>query len=108
MEQLMLPGVLYVTEAHDYLQREFWLHIHGGLLEALRSGNLEQSEARSIANARKIRELMFQHNGQRPGELAAQLSVVAHPLGQHVSGDGSTVEPAAESPALRDCDPSHP
>ena len=69
MEQLMLPGVLYVTEAHDYLQRDFWLHIHGGLLEALRSGNLEQSEARSIANARKIRELMFQHSGH-PAEGA--------------------------------------
>ena len=64
MEQLMLPCVLYVTEAHEYLQRDFWVQIHAGLLEEIRSGNLEKSEARSISNARKIRELMFEHNAR--------------------------------------------
>jgi DNA-binding GntR family transcriptional regulator len=65
MEQLMLPCVLYVREAHDYLQRDYWVQIHAGLLEELRSGDLEKSEARSILNARKIRELMFEHNAHQ-------------------------------------------
>jgi DNA-binding GntR family transcriptional regulator len=64
MERLMLPCVLYVNEAHDYLQREFWVNIHGSLLDALRGGNLENAETRSISNARVIREIMFKHNSQ--------------------------------------------
>jgi DNA-binding GntR family transcriptional regulator len=64
LERLMLPCVLYVTEAHDYLQRDFWVQMHGGLLEALRSSNLENAEVRAISNARKIREMMFKPHGE--------------------------------------------
>ena len=71
MERLMLPCVLYVTEAHDYLQRDYWVHIHGSLLEALRSGDLQKAESRSISNAREIREVMFKHGPQEPLETAS-------------------------------------
>ncbi len=69
----MLPCVLYVTEAHDYLQRDFWVNIHGSLLEALRGGDLQNAETRSIANARVIREIMFKHNSHGTSETASQL-----------------------------------
>jgi len=42
MEQPTLPCVFYATEAHDYLQRDFWVHIHSGLLESLRSDRMEK------------------------------------------------------------------
>jgi len=73
MERLMLPCVLYVTEAHDYLQRDFWVNIHGSLLEVLRGGNLEKAETRSISNARVIREIMFKHNSHGNSGAASQL-----------------------------------
>lgn len=104
----MLPGVLYVTEAHDYLQRDFWLHIHGGLLEAMRSRNLEQSEARSIANARKIRELMFEHNGHHQGETAPPQTDEGRPQVEHAPIDAPTIELAGEGPALENRDQLHP
>jgi hypothetical protein len=108
MEQLMLPGVLYVTEAHDYLQRDFWLHIHGGLLEAMRSGNLEQSEARSIANARKIRELMFEHNHHPPEQAASVPAAENPPQVRQVQIDEPPLELSGESAALQDRDQLHP
>jgi DNA-binding GntR family transcriptional regulator len=74
MERLMLPCVLYVTEAHDYLQRDFWVNIHGSLLDALRGGDLEKAETRSISNARVIREMMFHHNSHGPTEAASRLA----------------------------------
>jgi DNA-binding GntR family transcriptional regulator len=40
MERLILPCVLYVTDAHDYLQRDFWVNIRRSLLEALRGGRI--------------------------------------------------------------------
>ncbi len=107
MEQLMLPGVLYVTEAHDYLQRDFWLHIHGGLLEALRSGNLEQSEARSIANARKIRELMFQHSGHPAEGAGAPPADEGRPQAQQAPMDVPPVELPGKSAALQNSDQLH-
>jgi len=73
MERLMLPCVLYVNEAHDYLQRDFWVNIHGSLLEALRGEDLQNAEARSIANARVIREIMFKHNSHGSSETAPKL-----------------------------------
>jgi DNA-binding GntR family transcriptional regulator len=108
MEQLMLPGVLYVTEAHDYLQRDFWLQIHGGLLEAMRSGNLEQSEARSIANARKIRELMFEHNGHVAAEAGPSPTDQGRPQVQQVPMDEPPVELPGKSAALQNNDQLHP
>jgi DNA-binding GntR family transcriptional regulator len=89
MERLMLPCVLYVNEAHDYLQREFWVNIHRSLLEALRSGNLESAETRSISNARVIREIMFKHNSHGPSESASQ----------SVAGDRSGSEPPPQDEA---------
>ena len=90
MERLMLPCVLYVTEAHDYLQRDFWVQIHGSLLETMRSGDLERAETRSISNARQIREIMFKHSSQVPLEAASH----------SVSGNGSGLhlELVAEPP----------
>jgi DNA-binding GntR family transcriptional regulator len=73
MERLMLPCVLYVTEAHDYLQRDFWVSMHRSLLDALRSGDLQRAETRSISNAREIRQVMFKPNAQRPLEAASHL-----------------------------------
>jgi len=108
MEQLMLPGVLYVTEAHDYLQRDFWLHIHGGLLEAMRSGNLEQSEARSIANARKIRELMFEHDGHLSEQVAPLPADESRPQVLQAPMDGPRVELSGEAAALQNRDQLHP
>ncbi len=108
MEQLMLPGVLYVTEAHDYLQRDFWLHIHGGLLEAMRSRNLEQSEARSIANARKIRELMFEHSGHAPEESALPRVDEGLPKIEQEPLVETPVDLAGESAALQHHDQLHP
>lgn len=71
MERLMLPCVLYVTEAHEYLQRDFWVSMHGSLLHALRSGSLQTAETRSISNAREIREIMFKHSNQMPFEAVS-------------------------------------
>lgn len=71
MERLILPCVLYSTEAHEYLQRDFWVSIHGGLLEALRSGDLQRAELRSISNARESREMMFHTGSHRPLEAAS-------------------------------------
>jgi DNA-binding GntR family transcriptional regulator len=73
MERLMLPCVLYVTEAHDYLQREFWVNMHSSLLQALRSGDLQMAETRSISNAREIRQVMFKPSAQRPLEAVSHL-----------------------------------
>lgn len=73
MERLMLPCLLYVTEAHEYLQRDFWVKIHGGLLESLRSGDLSAAETRSILNAREIREILVEHHSQRPLEAVSHL-----------------------------------
>jgi len=109
MERLMLPCVLYVTEAHDYLQRDFWVHIHGSLLEALRGGDLEKAESRSISNARVIREIMFKHNSHGASEAASRL----------VEGDESILvlppqdEPPVEQPGAvhqipQDISPIHP
>jgi DNA-binding GntR family transcriptional regulator len=64
MEHLMLPLQLYVTEAHDYLQRDFWLHIHVGLLDALRSGDADKAVACSLTNARESRERLLGHSGE--------------------------------------------
>ncbi len=101
MEQLMLPCVLYVSEAHDYLQRDFWVHIHAGLLEALQSGSLEKSEARSISNARKIREIMFEHNARRPEEAAPPPADASESEAQQESLVGAPVELAGESAAVQ-------
>ena len=105
MEQLMLPCVLYVPEAHDYLQRDFWVHIHGGLLETLRSGSLEKSEARSISNARKIRELMFEHNARRPDEALPPLSEENESKVQQALLAEAPVELAVENTAPQSQDP---
>jgi DNA-binding GntR family transcriptional regulator len=94
MERLMLPCVLYVTEAHDYLQRDFWVSMHGSLLQALRSGSLQQAETRSISNAREIREIMFKHSHQGPLEAASHLA--------NGNGAGLHLELAAEAPARQD------
>lgn len=77
MEHLMLPCVLYVNEAHEYLQRDFWVHMHSSLLEALRSGNLERAEARSISNAREIREVMHGHQHAPPPTRNAPAATTA-------------------------------
>jgi DNA-binding GntR family transcriptional regulator len=109
MERLMLPCVLYVSEAHDYLQRDFWVNIHGSLLEALRGGNLEQAETRSISNARVIREIMFKHNSHGSLDIASQL------VGEN--GTGSELFSQNEDdieqelgihPIPQDRDPMHP
>jgi len=64
MECLILPFGLHVTEAHDCLQRDFWVAIHGSLLAALRSGDLQEAEARSISNAREIHKVIFDAVGK--------------------------------------------
>lgn len=109
MERLMLPCVLYVTEAHDYLQREFWVNIHGSLLEALRGGDLQTAETRSISNARVIRDIMFKHDSRGPAEAASPLidgeeSGVELPLHDEVplEHDGG-IHPIPQDP-----DPIHP
>jgi len=79
MERLMLPCVLYVTEAHEYLERDFWVKIHGGLLEELRNGNLENAEVRAISNARKIREMMFKHHPDEASKPAPPPTKEASP-----------------------------
>jgi len=71
MERLILPCVLYVSEEHVYLERDFWVKMHGSLLEELRTGNMERAEARAISNAREIREVMFNRNSQQPLETAS-------------------------------------
>jgi DNA-binding GntR family transcriptional regulator len=109
MERLMLPCVLYVNEAHDYLQRDFWVNIHGSLLEALRGGDLERAETRSISNARVIREIMFKHNSHGASEAASQLvdeddSEFELPV-QHVA----PIEQEARIPQVsQEPDPLHP
>jgi DNA-binding GntR family transcriptional regulator len=102
MEQLMLPCVLYVTEAHEYLQRDFWVQIHAGLLEEIRSGNLEKSEARSISNARKIRELMFEHNARRHENGATPLEPEKGPEQRPLAE--APVEVVGESAVLQGID----
>lgn len=109
MERLMLPCVLYVSEAHDYLQRDFWVNIHGSLLEALRGGNLENAETRSISNARVIREIMFKHNNhgtsgtesQPASEIAAAFEL---PLGSALDVE----QEVGIHPIPQDPDPMHP
>jgi DNA-binding GntR family transcriptional regulator len=108
MEQLMLPCVLYVTEAHEYLQRDFWVYIHAGLLEALRSGSLEKSEARSISNARKIRQLMFEHNAHRPEDGDPSPADENWPNAQQPPLVGAPVELAGEGVAFQSHDAMHP
>jgi DNA-binding GntR family transcriptional regulator len=98
MEQLMLPCVLYVTEAHDYLQRDSWVNLHSSLLQALRSGNLETAENRSISNAREIREIIFKHGSQGPLEAASHLS------GLHLEAE----QDAANRPDPQAPEPIHP
>jgi DNA-binding GntR family transcriptional regulator len=100
MERLMLPCVLYVTEAHDYLKRDFWVQIHGSLLETLRSGDLQKAETRSISNAREIREIMFRHSAQGSLEAASyagnsngsglHLELVAEPMPEQGAENRST------------------
>ncbi len=109
MERLMLPCVLYVNEAHDYLQRDFWVNIHGSLLEALRGGDLQNAETRSISNARVIREIMFKHNSHEPSETAslpvkADDSGIAMPPQHEAAPDQEAAIPQI-SP---DPDPIHP
>jgi len=109
MERLMLPCVLYVTEAHDYLQRDFWVNIHGSLLEALRSGNLQYAETRSISNARVIREIMFKHSSHGPSGSTSQL-VNADEFGFELPPQHeASIEQEAPIPQIsQDPDPIHP
>lgn len=108
MERLMLPCVLYVTEAHDYLQREFWVSMHSSLLQALRSGDLQTAETRSISNAREIRELMFKHSAHIPLESASHL-MNGNVSGLHLElvADPEPEQDAADRPAPRDSEPKH-
>jgi len=69
MEQLMLPLQLYVTEAHDYLQRDFWLRIHASLLETLRAGDVEKAVACSLTNARESRAMLLGHEALQPSAV---------------------------------------
>lgn len=108
MQQLMLPCVLYVPEAHDYLQRDFWVHIHGGLLETLRSDSLEKSEARSISNARKIRELMFEHNARRTEETAPPPADETEAKVQRALLEEAPVGLAGDCAALQSHEQLHP
>ena len=109
MERLMLPCVLYVTEAHDYLQRDFWVSIHGSLLEALRGGDLQNAETRSIANARVIREIMFKHNSHGSSEPNSR-SAIADEFGfEPPPQSGTALEQEAPIAQIsRDPDPIHP
>lgn len=105
----MLPCVLYVTEAHDYLQRDFWVNIHGSLLDALRSGNLQYAETRSISNARVIREIMFKHSSHGPSDAASQL-INADEFGFELPPQrpADIVQEAPIPQISQDVDPIHP
>lgn len=103
MEHLMLPCVLYVSEAHDYLQRDFWVQMHGSLLEALRSGNLETAEARSISNARQIRDCILGHSHPQSAENAGSSSPIQVETIAPPSLNGASPEHAADTVAS----PSH-
>ena len=92
MERLMLPCVLYVTEAHDYLQRDFWVNIHGSLLETLRGESLEKAETRSISNARVIREIIFKHNSRGITEAASAQAAMVEPEIDPAVPSGNAVE----------------
>jgi DNA-binding GntR family transcriptional regulator len=93
MERLMLPCVLYVSEAHDYLERDFWVNIHGSLLHEMRGADLEKAEARSMSNARAIREIMFKHNARGPLESISSASSSQASASQLAGEDESEFEP---------------
>jgi DNA-binding GntR family transcriptional regulator len=59
MEQLMLPLQLYSKESDEYFQPDFWLRIHSGLLEALRTGDLDTAVACSLRNVRESRAMLL-------------------------------------------------
>ena len=59
MEQLMLPLQLYSKESDEYFQPDFWLRIHSGLLEALRTGDLDTAVACSLRNSRESRAVLL-------------------------------------------------
>lgn len=108
MERLMLPCVLYVTEAHEYLERDFWGNIHGGLLEALRSGDLRTAETRSILNAREIRDILLKNHAQRPLEAVSHLVNEDHPGLQVIQEAVAPVELAAENAPIQSQETIHP
>jgi DNA-binding GntR family transcriptional regulator len=109
MERLMLPCVLYVTEAHDYLQREFWVSMHSSLLQALRSGDLQTAETRAISNAREIREIMFKHSSHRPFGAASHL-INDNGSGLHLElvADPTPERDAVDRAAPQGAGPIHP
>ncbi len=85
------------------------VNIHGSLLEALRGGDLQNAETRSISNARVIREIMFKHNSHEPSETAslpvkADDSGIAMPPQHEAAPDQEAAIPQI-SP---DPDPIHP
>jgi DNA-binding GntR family transcriptional regulator len=102
MEHLMLPCVLYVSEAHDYLQRDFWVQMHGSLLEALRSGNLETAEVRSISNARQIRDRILGHSHPQSAENAGSSPIAVETVAPP-SLNGASAEHGGDTVAA----PSH-
>ena len=108
MERLMLPCVLYVTEAHDYLLRDFWVNIHESLLEALRSGDVQAAETKSISNARQIRQVMFKPNAQRPLEAASHLMNASEPAVQVPLEAEAPVGPVEEPAHLQSQEQLHP
>jgi DNA-binding GntR family transcriptional regulator len=59
MEQLMLPLQIYATESHNYFQRDFWIRIHSGLIEALRTGDLDAAVHCSLRNTRESRKVLL-------------------------------------------------
>ena len=57
-EQLMLPLQIYATESNAYFQRDLWIRIHSGLIEALRTGDLDAAvRCCSLRNTRESLEL---------------------------------------------------
>ena len=59
MEQLMLPLQIYAPESHEYFQRDFWIRIHSGLIDALRTGDLDAAVHCSLRNTRESREVLL-------------------------------------------------
>ena len=109
MERLMLPCVLYVTEAHDYLQRDFWVNIHRSLLETLRGSDLQNAETRSISNARVIREIMFKHNSHGHfGTAFPAIEGLDSELETSQESESSTENGVGVHPIAQDRDHIHP
>jgi DNA-binding GntR family transcriptional regulator len=68
MENLMLPLLLYIPEAHEYLKPDFWLHIHADLLETLQRRDFDAAVACCLRNARESRAILLKKtadDGQR-------------------------------------------